>query len=119
MEMKNFLKDYYRKIRKLLKCPKAQKKKIMKNIKAALTDYCNSSEHVTPQDIYSDFGSPETIANYYLDQLEYADLKNYRYKTLLFLGLTFAIVALLLILVCIFIKQAQTITIVHSAPTIG
>lgn len=111
------LKNYYRKIKKLLKCSRTHKKRIMSIIHESIQDYCNSTEDdVTYTAIYNEFGTPEVIANFYLDQIGPEETRRYRRQSLCVWGALMSLTIIAVILFSIFIIGEKSITIVHSGP---
>ncbi len=89
-----FMKTYYAKVSSLLLCSSKEKRVILNELRANVTEYLEENKDAGPEDILSMFGTPEQIAESAMHGADPAALKK---KTLIKRAVLIAILLALFI----------------------
>ena len=65
----NGLQTYYRDIKQALSCPSSQKRKLMQDIRGAVSNYLHEHPEADIGTVTAHFGTPQQIADAYLAEL--------------------------------------------------
>lgn len=72
---KKWAKYYYRDIRRLLKCPRQTRQRLMGDLQNSIENYLEDYPDATQDQLISHFGSPDEIARDYLASLDQEELQ--------------------------------------------
>ncbi len=103
-----FLKNYYKKVRKELKCPRKMKKEILANMKSDIEEYFAEFPDETESGFIDRFGEPKQYAKIYITTLNNDVLKKKLSRNVFGLRLwLFSIIIMLLIFIAVLIGMIR------------
>ena len=93
MNNKKLIRKYIKNLKVALPCPRRRKKKYIKDISESIGNILSTNPEITYEQLICDFGSPEEIANFYLNEAPSSLTQGYKRIRHLRIGLIIVVFA--------------------------
>lgn len=115
----HIIKQYLKEVSAELNCPKSVKSVYASELRNDILNYFSNNDSVSIDDLYDNFGTPESIADGFFDKSDYKRLlkkakKKSLYWKLVVVGLVIICIAIIFLLICIVQNSAGNITVTNS-----
>lgn len=81
-------------VKQLLNCPRDYRRQFIADLQESLAKFISENESVNDSDIISYFGTPEELAQTYLDDIPQEELSAYKHKRKLHIIIVFLVLVL-------------------------